>query len=203
MSFPITLSVVLQLSWVCIALHLLTSFLLRLQNSFLALCPLCYIHISQLLLLWNVCPHVCHPPGPRRKRPDLWPKKGAGVEPPDESAGVSSGEKCRPPFLELPRHACCSLLADRAPGPRGQRGLCRDKVSEREIDGHVAPLLVFRVIKLWSGKTKSRKWGRRVFKRLWPASSLFPSWPTCYPQKRTSCCFSDASSLSPAKSSWR
>ena len=68
------------------------------------------------------------------------------------------------------------------------------KYPKGKIDGHVAPLLVFRAIKSWASKTKSRKWGRLACKRLWPASSLSPSWPTCYPRKRTSSCFSDAGS---------
>lgn len=201
-SFSISLSLVLQLSLVYIPLHLLISFLLRLSEFiFCLLSSLLHSYLSASSFMKCMAPRVPSS-GPSQEK--TW--SGAQERCRGRASGMSllvclADEKCQSPFPALPRHACCSLLPDLRTGPSKGSKPCKTrwhfvgtKYLKGKIDCHVSPLLVFWVIKSWSSTTKSRKRERLAFKLLTPASSIFSSWLMCYPQKRTSCCFSDASS---------
>ena len=82
--FCISLSTVLQLSWVSLPLHLLISFLLRLGNAFFpSILSTAFIFLIVSFILHEmygpVCAILC---ALRGTRPDLWHRKDEGVKPP-------------------------------------------------------------------------------------------------------------------------
>lgn len=207
-------SIALKLSLVYLLLYLTVGFLLGLGNAFYPFAPFPNIYVSHgfFHFTWNLWPpHVpfCVPWEERALICGIEHMKGSSQQ--DESAWMSSRQEVATLVLPEHRFAAATSLAEE-PSTQGHRSIRESTALHRKVPERESRLQCFSSPTFlacegtgWR-ETKQQVMAETCF---WATYNtflsfyIFSSWLTYYPQKRISCCSSDASSWSPVKNSWR